>query len=67
MAKPKGTGRAWGTYGWGEGKTGLTTRERQVAELLKEGIPQTEISKRLGLSRQRVGQIKKKIEEKEPV
>lgn len=64
MAKAKGTGKAWGSYGWGEGKSGLTTREKEVAKLLKKKMPQSEIADKLGISRQRVSQIKKKVEEK---
>ena len=62
MAKPKGTGELWGSY---EKEDGTSAREREVANLLKKGgFTQTEIAEKLGLSRQRVSQIKKKVEEK---
>lgn len=61
MAKAKGTGTEWGTY---EKKDGTSAQERRVAKLLKKGKSQAEIARTLGISRQRVGQLKKSVEEK---
>lgn len=70
MAKPKGTGEPWGDYGkevlrQSRSKEVKTSRnERLVADLLKGGVTQAEVARRLGLSRQRVGQLKKSVTEK---
>lgn len=46
------------------GEDGLTRRERQVLFLIREGHPGGEIGRRLGLSKQRVGQVKKTLTDK---
>lgn len=43
---------------------GLTLRERQVIELVRKGLSQSEIARRLGISRQRVSTIKKLLRRK---
>lgn len=39
----------------------LTARERQVFELFQTGLTQTEVAKKLGLSKQRVWKVRRKI------
>ena len=43
---------------------GLTVKEREVEALLAEGLSPSEIAGRLGLTRQRVWQLRKSIESK---
>jgi DNA-binding NarL/FixJ family response regulator len=40
-----------------DGTSGLTTREREVLGLLVQGLDQPGIGERLGITKQRVGQI----------
>lgn len=51
-------------YEIGRGEDGLTTRERQVLFLIREGHNGGEIGRRLGLSKQRVAQIRIVLVEK---
>lgn len=51
-------------YAIGRGEDGLTQRERQVLFLLREGHSNAEIGRRLGMSKQRVGQVKKALVDK---
>lgn len=54
-------------YEIGRGGDGLTARERQVLFLIGEGHANAEIGRRLGLSKQRVGQIRKVLVDKDLV
>jgi DNA-binding transcriptional regulator LsrR (DeoR family) len=54
-----------GGYKLDRDESGLTAREREVRDLLAAGMRQTEIAERLGIGKQRVGQIRKQIAEAE--
>ena len=49
---------------WTNDRFGLTGRERQVLELRFLGLHWADIARELGLSRNRVKQIKKQLQEK---
>ncbi len=51
-------------YEIGRDERGLTNRERQVLEALIWSTPLTEIAKELEISKQRVDQIVRRLEEK---
>lgn len=48
-------------YHIGRGDDGLTARERQVLFLVREGLDQPEIMRRIGLTKQRIQQIRKAL------
>jgi DNA-binding NarL/FixJ family response regulator len=43
---------------------GLTKREREVRDLLKQGLDQPRIAERLGVTKQRVSAVVKSLDEK---
>lgn len=57
MAEPK--------YRVGRDEHGLTIRDRQVRDLLSQGLNQPQIAERLGVNKQRVQQIVKKLRQLE--
>lgn len=46
-------------------EAGLTFRQREVLDLLKGGATQAEIGRLLGVTRQQIGQIVKRLREDE--